>query len=224
MIKYISIVLLIFAANLANAKTIKIAVVDTGFNMNKSSQVKLCKNGHKDFTGTGIQDTHGHGTNVAGLIAKDNSKVDYCLYIIKFWSNGKGKNLLNLIDALIYVSTLKVDIIHLSLGGIAPSKLEKLVIVNFLNHGKTVVAAAGNESMNLNQNCNYYPACYDKRIKVIGNKRNRFNKANYGSFYVDYTIDGNNKTALGITLSGSSQSAAIYTGKYVKTLDTLNEK
>ena len=215
----------------ANAKTIKIAVIDTGFDFNGkwNIQPKLCKYGHKDFTGTGLQDNHGHGTHIAGLIAKHAEQADYCLVILKFFDPKKRSSVDLTTKAVQYAVNIKVDFINISAGGVNPSPLEQKAILNALNSLITVVAAAGNEMSNLTSKT-YYPALYDERIVVveaIDSKGNRIPASNYGP-QVDYkelghevqSILPNNKYG---TLTGTSQATAIVTGKLVKHFDNVKK-
>lgn len=225
MIKFVIFLSFLVATLLFNpvsqAKTIKIAVIDTGIELVKRKNVKLCLHGHRDYTQTTLNDSVGHGTNVSGLIAQGNQHIDYCLIIIKFYNNTNKNASYALLLSLLQVSLIDVDIVHLSLGGKGGYNAEKNLIKRILDQGKIIVAAAGNNGENLNKNCNYYPACYDDRIHVVGNTGKT---ANYGNKYIDATINGNNKTALGITQSGSSQSAAIYTGKLIRKLKNVKKK
>ena len=215
--RYLILTMTIVFSTICQGKTVKIAVIDTGFDFKKSKSVKLCKSGHKDFTGTGIHDLNGHGTNVAGLIAKGNVNVDYCLVIVK--GLGGIFPFASSIAALRYVKHLDVDMINLSYGGLSTSVEERRHIKDILGKGIKVVAAAGNEDIDLNKECSYFPACYDKRIIVVGNYGTN---TNYGNKHVDVVINGNKKRALGITLSGTSQSTAVYTGMLLKKRKTSN--
>lgn len=209
------IILLFYAFSIQSyAKTIRVAVVDTGFNTAYMNNIKFCNNITYDITGEGITDVNGHGTNIAGLIAKNNEKIDYCLIIIKFMHKSSLLNTGYYFKALETVLELKPDIVNLSLGGPGFYRFEEQAIKKLLNSNIHVVAAAGNESMNLNIKCNFYPACLDRRINVIGNKSP---SSNYGRT-VDEIIDGNNQTALGIKLSGTSQSTAIFTQRLIRKL------
>lgn len=201
--------------SLVNAEPIKIAVIDTGFDMKHKDKVKLCDSSlHRDFTNTGLHDNHGHGTNIAGLIAK-HIKVDYCLVILKYYSGDIGGNTLHRTILAIDWAVLKgVDMINYSGGGTIPFEHEKMSVLNALSQGIVFVSAAGNESTNLNKGT-YYPAMYDPRIVVVGNvnrKGKRAPSSNYGS-PIDLSVIGVNRTALGITLTGTSQSTAIVTGR-----------
>lgn len=194
------------------AKPIKIGVIDTGFSYSNKHNIKFCKNEHFDATGTSLNDINGHGTNIIGLISNNISNFNYCIVIIKFFNNNGGNSLSALIKSLRYALSIKVNILNLSLGGYGFSQEEKTLISKILDSGTSVVAAAGNDRVNLDVKCSYYPACYDKRIHVIGNTSLN---SNYGTI-VDFKIDGNKKQSLGITLSGSSQSTAIFTNFLIR--------
>ncbi len=206
---------------MVEARQIRIAVIDTGFHPSKIGQVNLCPKGHKDFTGTGIQDTNGHGTHVSGLINKNAQNADYCQLIFKFWSkekedknDGFGPTILAFKEAM----KDKVDIINYSAGGEYYSHSEALVIKQVLDSGIVIVAAAGNNRQNLDRHCHFFPACYDKRIIVAGNLREdgkRNPSSNYGNI-VDVWVNGTNQESLGLTLTGTSMSAAIVSGRLVK--------
>ena len=135
--------------------------------------------------------------------------MDYCIVVIKIYSD-KG-SLDASINALTYVNSLDVKIVNMSYGGIGFSHAESVEIKKLLDKDVDLVVASGNFAMNFDISCNFYPACYDKRLTVVGNKNY---KSNYGKI-VDLIIDGNNKEALGISLSGSSQSTAIHTNKLI---------
>lgn len=209
--KFLSLLILLFSC-ISYGKTVKIAVIDTGFNMEYKKKVKFCHGEHRDFTNTDLKDRHGHGTNIVGLISKNNQNIDYCIVILKFYNMGESSGLSETINALKYAQKIKVNIINLSLGGKNPSASEKIQILRLLDEGVKIVAAAGNNKNNLDKSCDYYPACYDKRILVIGNKSK---VSNYGKI-VDEIIDGQNQYAFGILMSGTSQSAAIKTRRLIK--------
>lgn len=196
--------------------TVRVAVIDTGINITKAPNVKLCNTDHKDFSASSIVDTNGHGTNVSEIIAKNNKDNDYCIYAIKFYSENTD-TLKAFVQSLVYVNTLKVDIVNLSVSGSGFSKLESILIKQLLDKGVKVVVAAGNDNKDISKKCDVYPACYDDRIYIIGNKSN---KSNYGK-QVDFVLNGNRVNAGGKVLSGSSQSAAIFSGILV---DILSRK
>jgi len=208
------LLILLFSIPL-QAKTYRVAVIDTGLQKKYISEANLCIKGHKSFVkGETIVDNHGHGTNIVGLIKKNAGNADYCIVIVKYYSTyNPAVNMKNLIKALDYASTIKPDIINLSLGGGGIIVKERLLIRKLLNAGTIINAAAGNEYTNLDNNCNYYPACYDKRINVISAKD--FDSANKGHVVSIY-VDGKDRSAFGFKMTGTSQSTAVYTGMLIR--------
>jgi subtilisin family serine protease len=202
---------------LADTK-LKVAVIDTGLDLRYVQSVPLCPSEHKDFTGEGLKDIHGHGTNVIGLIVNNAQSKNYCIVIIKAYAF-KNQQKAFLTEALEYAYNIGANIINLSGGGQEPIEKERQIVKKILDAKRTLVVAAGNDKLDLDTNCNYYPACYDKRIYVIGSYSDY---SNYGNF-VDTFYDGTNKTAFGITMSGTSQSTAIFTGKLLNNISSLQK-
>ena len=220
------------------SKTITIAVIDTGFGLNGAQyKAKLCKFGHRNFskneevsTAYGTVDPipvdhHSHGTNIVGLIDKyaRGSGSDYCMVILKYYDpqQAGSNNLKSTIEAIKYATNIHADFINYSGGGTGYSAPEKEAVEIFLDQGGRFVAAAGNEASDLKTHP-YYPATYDSRIVVVGNKNiyeYRSPTSNYGT-RVDRWEYGENAEGLGIILSGTSQATAIATGKLV--LETKN--
>lgn len=176
---------LVLANSKLESKQIKVAVIDTGIDTSLLSKGPFCKEGHKDFTGTGIQDTHGHGTHVAGLIEQyaknivldeiadsatlNSIKKNFCIIVIKFYDpNDQVNSLKNSIRSIQWAIDQNVDIINYSGGGNESSPQEKSVVIKALNKGIKFVAAAGNNRSNIDEK-KYYPAMYDSRITIVGN-------------------------------------------------------
>lgn len=216
----ISFMFYLFSSALVAAplSLVKVAVIDTGLDFKYSGQAKLCPTGHKDFTGEGLTDINGHGTNVTGLIVKNNENANFCIILIKAYSF-KNEQKTYLTEALTYAYNLGVHVINLSGGGYDQIPEEKAIVLKILNKNITLVTPSGNGYINLDILCNYYPSCYDNRIYVIGNTAL---SSNYGSI-VDLTYNGNLQTAFGRTLSGSSQSVALFTNSLLKTITVLSK-
>jgi len=179
----------------------------------------VCKFGHKDLTGEGLNDVHGHGTNVSGLIEHYAHGANYCQVIIKYYDKDADNitNATRFKAALRYAIALKVDYINISGGGINPDEVERRLILKAIKQGITIIAAAGNEKSDLKKQ-HYYPAEYDNAIYVIGNGTDSEHHAassNYGD-RVDFWRDGESRTAYGITMTGTSQATAIFTGEKIK--------
>jgi major intracellular serine protease len=209
------------------AKTIHIAVIDTGID---AAVPKLCKVGHKSFVKSlpdPLQDEHGHGTHIAGIISSIAGDGDYyCLISIKYYDgSGRESNLTNLIKSIQYAVSLRVDFINISGGGEDPSDEERKTIEKALDNGINVVVAAGNDGKDLDKDCNYFPACYDTRIIMVGNLLNTSPptpapSSNHGSRVTRWEVGTHIKSTLPGghvgTMSGTSQATAVATGKMVR--------
>jgi hypothetical protein len=182
---------------------LKVAVMDTGFKLEYLNSLPTCVKYNQN-----INDTHGHGTNVTGLIQKYANSNNYCFYIYKVFLVKDNRATIKAIQDAIHH---RVHIINYSGGGVYEDKEETRLIKKFLDSGGIFIAASGNDSRSLSKKCDYYPACADKRIVVVANTQK---SSNYGT-PVDIFIDGKDKEAYGISLSGSSQSTAIYTGMFI---------
>lgn len=233
--------------HVAHSKQIRVAVIDTGINLKIASKIPLCKSGHKDFTKSSLDDHHGHGTNVSGLIDQyaknvtfkvsippniDKIHINYCQIILKFYDTEKSplRTEDNMTDAINWAVNLNVDIINISGGGKVPVKAERILIKKALDAGIIVVVAAGNDSKDLGKNGQYYPAMYDKRIIVVGNLQQlniRAPSSNFGTPVntweigvnsISYSLNGDQLS----TMSGTSQATAIKTGKIIRSM--INSK
>lgn len=210
-------------------KRIIVAVIDSGIDFDillNNPYSSLCESGHVDFTGSGILDSMGHGTNVSGLIHKEADGANYCQVIIKalYEKGNSNRTRFTINRALKHVASLKPDIINMSYGGIGKNLIEYNTIKELLDNGTIIVAAAGNNGKYLTENCyenkdycvNYYPALYDPRIIVVGNEHKR---SNFGP-NVSLIVNGVNKKGdYGESMSGTSQSTAIVTGRIIKRLN-----
>lgn len=224
-------------------KRIMVAVIDTGIDEALMNKDWICPDGHKDFTGMGLKDNHGHGTHISGIIdqyAKDyiflkNKKVpkdidgvdaDYCQIIIKYYDPKAygNDNLKNTIKAFRWAIDQKVDIINYSGGGTEYSAAERAVVEEALNKGIKFVAAAGNERSDIDLH-KYYPAMYDKRTFIVANlvstdSREVASSSNHGKSINTYELGTNVLSRLpGGTfgyMTGTSQAAAVKSGKLVR--------
>lgn len=216
-------------------KDIVVAVVDTGIQFNHPflkdnlyvSQGKLSKRNYgKDFsfkTKTSTpNDTHGHGTHVSGIIKSIFPEVK--LMALKYYNpQASGQaNLNSTIKCLEYAVDQNVDVINYSGGGPEPSIEELRVLKKAEKKGILVIAAAGNESSNIDVRKNaYYPASYGlSNIITVGahdQKVNLIPSSNYGKYSVDIAAPGHRiKSAVPFggagVMTGTSQATAFVTG------------
>lgn len=223
--KLVILLIFLFNFNALASNLIKVAVIDTGLKPEYNQFAHLCPFGHKDFTGEGLEDINGHGTNVTGLITNNAQSNGYCIVIIKAYAY--KFNVLSLkyeitpyvTEALEYAHQINAQIINLSGGGSFPIYKEEQIVRKILNANRILIVAAGNGNNDLDKKCVYYPACYDSRIYVIGNSGEL---SNYGKV-VDLFYYADNQMAFGQKMSGSSQATALFTGKLLKNIDSLRK-
>jgi subtilisin family serine protease len=221
------IVPLVLGTSSYNNKQVKIAIIDTGLDLNDPRfKDHLCESGHKDFTGTGIKDVNGHGSHVTGLIHQYAENANYCMLIYKYYSETASgiQNMNNEIASIDEAIKNGAKIINFSSGGPTFSEQEYDLIDQ--NPDIVFVVAAGNESKDLDIRGNeYYPASYWLPNElVVGNIDNYGHKANSSNWSkkavwekgvnVISTIPCKlNDTYCKGYMTGSSQATAIFSGK-----------
>jgi len=202
-----------------------VAIVDTGLPTSSKIKPFLCKNMQTDVTGYGIKDVAGHGTNIAGIIAKTLNPKTHCIAMIKWWhsyyqmheylTKHTAEQLIeSYMDAVV---ALKPSIVNMSLSGGGYSKAERDAILALLKGGSTVVVAAGNDSLDLSKYCVSYPACYfikNTRFHVVGGRD--VSRSNYNSPVTDYR-PGRDQCGIfsSSCLTGTSQSTAVLTSELI---------
>ena len=201
---------------------IKIAVVDTGFDAKLAPKVKLCKTGHANLitgqlnlkTPPSDGSSSKHGSNVADIIANTINNQNYCVIIVKYYSDTTSDMAQEFSNqALEYVASLRINIVNYSGGGISRNNREERAVKTLLNAGTMFVAAAGNNGRLLDK-LPFYPAMLDKRVIVVGALKGiaKLDASNFGS-QVDVWENGFLVPGAGVRLTGSSQATAIASGK-----------
>lgn len=203
----------------------KVAILDSGLDLHDSRfQSDLCSSGHKDFTGTGIQDNFGHGTHVAGLVKTYARDANYCLVILKYWdpkidgTNATGRDL---VRAYTYAAALGVDVVVVAGGG--PEKMtgEEHVISQYTKI--KFVVAAGNDGKSLDSlEYSFYPASYgyanELVVGALTKKGHKLSYSNYGQGVVwelgEHVLSTKPNGKYGY-MSGSSMATGIGAGKYI---------
>jgi subtilisin family serine protease len=201
----------------------RVVIVDTGLDMtDKRFRKHLCAEGHKDFTGEGLVDRHGHGTHVAGLIIRNAGSARFCLIIVKYYvENAKEiESLRRSNDAVTYAASLRPDLVNYSGGGGSISTPEYDAINS--SHLTKWVVAAGNEGANMDYPANrYYPACYGlDNVVVVGSLTKEGTKSrssNFGNDVAVWEVGENQLSDLPGKrtgyMTGTSQATAVVTGK-----------
>lgn len=203
------ILLGVLLVNSAQAKTLRIAVLDTGYS---GPITHLCATGHYDFTTftpTVGLDTIGHGTTVTRAIEQYAGDKDFCILVFKVFGQEQVATLI--ISAMLQAVASNANVMNLSFEGGNPLAPEQEALTYALIKHLSVFVAAGNASKDLNAKCDVYPACYNvKGLHVISGKPLHDAKTgNTGKAVTevqDYCY---------ADLCGTSLSTAIATGKFV---------
>ena len=222
-------ILALLIPTILQATPIRVAILDTGIKLEYLNKIKLCNNGLIDLTNIGITDENGHGTNIAGIISDGLKDIDYCLILINYWIRDDDRgNYLRSKESFIWISKNRkdIDIVVMAGGGTKGDWSEEYRIKDLLDEGIVMIFAAGNQAKNLDDDCSYYPACYDKRAIVVGNgdpvKKTLYKTTNYGSI-VDIYADGLNKCGFGICFGGTSQATAIISRLFILKFDEIKK-
>lgn len=152
----LGVLLVYFKTAFGDDKYVTVAVIDTGLDRNIAKQgwsKGICRMGHKDFTGTGLHDMHGHGTNISGLIHHYAKGTRYCQVILKYYLEeaNSQQNLSRMKAAIKYAVDIGVDVINISGGGPVSDSAEKEYIKRALDKNIIVVTAAGNDGCKLGE-------------------------------------------------------------------------
>ncbi len=188
---------------------IKVAILDTGIQTNHpdlSGKVIASK----FFTTTTVEDSFGHGTHVAGIIAATTNNSagvagtcpDCQLIIGKVMDDTGSGSTSNIASGITWAADQGAQVINLSLGSVqASSKTTYQTAINYATQkGAIVVAAAGNcggTNFSSNgctaQNQISYPGANDGVITVgsTDNKDVKSTFSNYGT-HVEVTAPGTN--------------------------------
>jgi hypothetical protein len=203
----------------------KVAIIDTGYDLSEEKlKPYACSEGSYDFTGKGIQDTHGHGTNIAWNVMKGLDPNKFCFVMLKFYSEFSWDNLERECAALSVALKQHVVLLNASLNGNNPSLTETSLINKILRDGTVVVVSAGNDSIDLGARCVSFPACSikDPNFHVAGalyQDGRRANSSNYGDPVTDWALGigvAGPKGTWHDTMSGTSQAAANVSNRLLK--------
>ncbi len=194
----------------------RVVVLDTGLSLEDPRFSELLCQDYPgiDFTEEGIKDIHGHGTHVTGIIKQFAKDSQYCLTILKYYSTKQSNkdSLKAIVSSLKFISWLKPKVVNWSGGGETWNDDEYYYIKN--TPETTFVVAVGNDNANLDEHCNYYPACYKlPNIIRIGSLKQdgkiKADSSNFGNIVNFFEIGENILSTLPIgygTMSGTSLS------------------
>lgn len=193
---------------MANETRIPIVLLDTG--VDSLSNPALCTEWHKDFTHTTLIDRLRHGEIILEIASRGVNIDKYCFVMVKF-TNSRDNSYFDFEEIYKHIETIpNVSVLNMSLSGPAYSVLELEYLRIFTKSGTRVVVAAGNDSKNLDNDCDAYPACYtieSKRFIVVSGYSAVSNR---GSVVKKYFKDLYDKQR------GSSIAAAMMTNELLK--------
>jgi hypothetical protein len=193
---------------------IKIAVLDTPANL---EGVKMCE----DSPNKRYSKPQRHGTNIVHIINDRVKHLPVCFYYFDVLNENGGFSVFSYFFALRFMDKVKPDVVNMSFSGRNQIKIEQTYVAKLLERGVKVNVAAGNDSLDLDEECSVFPACIDPRITVVGSKGSSF--SNYGAV-VDVLEDGNSVVGGGYVASGTSQATALHTAKVVIELSKVRSK
>ena len=198
------------------AKTIKVAVVDSGVSAHSRLDGRILKG--RDFVDNDYKpdDQNGHGTHVAGIIADCTPGLQVKILPVRVM-NASGSGSPSAVgNGIRYAVKSGAKVINLSLGGYSHFKYVEECVQYAHKKGVTVVVAAGNQNDNTRYLC---PAHMSSPIVVgaIGQNGKRAYFSNYGKSLdvvapgVNITscwLNGNYATASGTSMAAPHISAA----------------
>lgn len=195
--------------NNAQGDGVIIAVLDTGVDLTHPALKNRLLSGWDMVNDDSLPNDEGdglgwgHGTHVAGILAKV-APQSQLLPVRVLDSNGRG-NTFTLAYAIEWAVKQGADVINLSLGTESDSRVLRDAIQQAISQGVVVVAAAGN----LNTAEPQFPASYPDVIAVTAvdsaNRKAEF--ANYGLRWVDLAAPGVGITSTIVGPQGSGYAS-----------------
>lgn len=188
------------------------------------------------FDSENLQDNHGHGTHIAGIIGATGAHrlhgvaPNVSLMILKYFDPRKPNQnpMQATIRAIKYAIDNGANVINYSGGGLSPNPEEFAALKEACARGILVVAAAGNEKSDSDR-APYYPADYDlpniMSVTAVNRNTHVLPSSNYGTATVDIAAPGEDilSTMPGGsygTMTGTSQATAFATGVAVLVMST----
>lgn len=221
-------------------QTIKVAVIDSGIDVNHPDlRNNLIITNNNQILGLNaldntslVQDAGFHGTHVSGLIGAISNNAlgvsgvmggNIKILPVKVSPDGNVINSSALVNGIRWAADQGANVINLSLGGPTLNQDMKLAIQYAISKGVFIVAAAGNDGKELNDTFSTYPAKWGSTIEglltvgsIDATTLGKSSFSNYSKTYVEMMAPGSNGT-IGIlstvptTLSTTGYASAITT-------------
>lgn len=175
------------------ASNITVAIIDGGVQTSHPELKGKIVSPYNVVTGKTTLPADHHGTHVAGIIAASFNKSGTAgvapnvkIMPINVFS-GEYADTFDIAEAVYYAADHHANVINMSLGSYYNSSAMKDAVAYARTKGAVIVAAAGNEDLNINT----YPAAFPNVLGVSAlNKENRITVfSNYGR-YIDFAAPG----------------------------------
>jgi subtilisin family serine protease len=167
------------------ADGIKVAIIDTGIDLNHPDLAGRVDGGYSAITKTtnpqDYQDDNGHGTHVSGTVAgyhpaNDGKGVNGVapkarLYAVKVLDADGSGNLSDVIDGIVWAAKNGMQVANMSLGAPSDSDAMHNAVRYAKAEGLIIVAAAGNSGLTSNPGVGY-PGAYPEVITVAASDSN----------------------------------------------------
>lgn len=229
----------IIRANSFDSQKVVIAVLDTGIQHSHPDLKEVLWKGNadsgRDFTGKGnVEDGHGHGTHVAGLMAAHSNNStgvagvainNIEIMSVKVLGDSGSGSYTGMVNGIRWAADNGAKVINMSLGGTASSAAIKDALEYAVSKGAFVVIAAGNSNQSFINGQKHYPAYYSHQIDGVvsvasintrGEAKSNF--SNYSNQHIEIASPGQNgilSTVIGSkygTMNGTSMASPVAAG------------
>lgn len=174
---------------------ILVAVLDTGIDRDHEDLVAKVVDEANFSDSPAVDDLHGHGTHIAGIIAANTDNgigiaglAPRCLIMNVKVADDRGRcDAAAIADGIEWAVDRGANILTISLCVPEPSEQLEEAVAYAWSHGALIIAAAGNEGSAVPQYPAYYPECI--AVTAIKDDGSRAPLANHGD-WVDVAAPG----------------------------------
>ncbi len=208
-----------------------VAVIDSGMDSSNACFNNKIVKGYDIYNNdTSPEDITGHGTHVASTVADITSSFNKVKIMpVKVFGDKRTTSALIVSEGINYAVRNGAKVINLSLAGVGESTIEKKAVANALSKDVTVVAAAGNENLDLSNNY-YSPACIPGVVTVasVDSNNKKAVSSSYGSGIIDFAAPGVRVAGAaiggGTTIKSGTSMASPHISGAIALIRSINSK